>query len=218
MTPTVCRGCGSRLQSGARFCQECGREVQTDDATGGGPDRPTSDGDATTGGVTDAASDARASATDRSPPGSSDSTVSTPSTTAGDDPSPSGTSEQAASHPSHARTVYCHSCGEQILEAAELCPHCGVRQRDSSTEVEKDPVVAVVLSFFLAGAGQVYNGQVGKGVVLIVAEIFLLTIIFITIWFVIGLFFVPIWLLVWGYAMWDAYDKAEKINRGELQV
>lgn len=37
-----------------------------------------------------------------------------------------------------------------------------------STQPQKNPGVATVLSFFFMGLGQIYNGQIGKGIIFIV--------------------------------------------------
>jgi len=123
-------------------------------------------------------------------------------------------------------TVYCHECGSEIRRAAEICPECGVRQQHSeanqrgpaSQSEQKNPGLAAVLSFFLAGAGQIYNGEIGKGIALAISEVIVVVIIVMTIWILIGFFFIPIWFVLLGYAVWDAYDKAQKINRGEYHV
>jgi len=69
----------------------------------------------------------------------------------------------------------------------------------------KNPGLAAVLSFFYMGLGQIYNGQIGKGVAFIVAY----TISWILIFIIIGLITTPI---LWIYGMYDAYKSAEKIN------
>lgn len=69
----------------------------------------------------------------------------------------------------------------------------------------KSPGLAAVLSFFWPGVGQIYNGQIAKGIVFIVlAAIFgWLTVV------VIGFILYPI---LWVYAIYDAYKTAERIN------
>ncbi|RPF49606.1 hypothetical protein EDD75_0425 [Thermodesulfitimonas autotrophica] len=73
--------------------------------------------------------------------------------------------------------------------------------------MQKNPGLAAVLSFFIAGLGQIYNGQIGKGIGLMVAEIlsWLLCAV------VVGFVLLPV---VWIYAIYDAYKTAEKINQG----
>jgi TM2 domain-containing membrane protein YozV len=76
----------------------------------------------------------------------------------------------------------------------------------------KDAGVATLLSFFLPGAGQLYNGQVGKGVTFLLVSIFInFPLMFVGIGFVTA-------LVTWIWAMIDAHSSAEKINRGEIVV
>lgn len=74
----------------------------------------------------------------------------------------------------------------------------------------KNPGVAAVLSFFWAGLGQIYNGQLAKGLGFIVLYIFCVLLIFVGI----GLLLVPI---VWIIGMWDAYNSAKQYNERQLQ-
>jgi TM2 domain-containing membrane protein YozV len=115
-----------------------------------------------------------------------------------------------------AENKYCTNCGSEIDEKAEICPDCGVRQVDpgayqetSTHQVkyqEKNPVLALILSLIIVGLGQVYNGQTVKGIIFfLVAVIIGLTGIGIIISFI-----------IWLYAMYDAYNTAQRINNGEV--
>lgn len=73
----------------------------------------------------------------------------------------------------------------------------------------KSPGTAAVLSCFWFGLGQIYNGQLGKGLLLMLLG-FPLAIFVVVISFGL-LFFVP--LLLWIYGVVDAYRTAENINR-----
>ena len=73
--------------------------------------------------------------------------------------------------------------------------------------MKKNPGLAAVLSFFITGLGQIYNGQIGKGVLFIVIQIINILLMFV----IIGFITYPI-LWIWG--MVDAYKTAEKINKG----
>lgn len=69
------------------------------------------------------------------------------------------------------------------------------------TSQSKSPIGAALLSFFfLGGAGQIYLGQVKKGIVLILASILTA--------------FVGLNFFVVLFAIVDAYNTAQKINRG----
>ncbi len=69
----------------------------------------------------------------------------------------------------------------------------------------KNPSLAAVLSFFYMGLGQIYNGQIHKGIAFIIAFSISLILIFP----IIGIITTPI---LWIYGMYDAYKSAEKIN------
>ena len=69
----------------------------------------------------------------------------------------------------------------------------------------KNPALAAVLSFFFMGLGQIYNGQIGKGILFIV----LYGISVLLMYIVIGFITTPI-LWIWG--MVDAHKSAQKIN------
>jgi len=75
---------------------------------------------------------------------------------------------------------------------------------------EESPGIAAVLSFLFTGLGQIYNGQIGKGIVfVIVGAIFALTILVL-----IGLVLYPVF---WIYNIYDAYHTAKRINEGSLK-
>jgi len=70
----------------------------------------------------------------------------------------------------------------------------------------KNAGLAAVLSFFYMGLGQIYNGQLAKGIVFMVAY----TVSLIMIIILVGLITTPV---LFVYGMYDAYKSAEKINR-----
>ena len=124
-------------------------------------------------------------------------------------------------------TAFCPNCGSRLAsEGATVCNNCGratgvVAPAQPNTggygpasgqyyapprEI-KNPALAAVLSLICAGLGQVYNGEVGKGI----AFFFVAIILGLTIVLVIGIILVPIW---WIYCAYDAYKVAEAINSG----
>lgn len=69
----------------------------------------------------------------------------------------------------------------------------------------KNPGVAAVLSFFYCGLGQIYNGQIFKGILMFVAYSISILLMYV----MVGFITTPI-LWIWG--MYDAYRKAERLN------
>ena len=74
---------------------------------------------------------------------------------------------------------YCSTCGEIIKQQAEICPECGVRQKDPTPQVtdepeptpssDKDRVTAGVLALVLGGLGahKFYLGKYLQGILYI---------------------------------------------------
>ena len=87
---------------------------------------------------------------------------------------------------------------------------------DSNNSIEKDSKakttevksagLAAVLSFFIVGLGQIYNGQMEKGFLIIAGEIVIFLLILVSAWFF------PLLTVLWIFAIYDAYTEAEKIN------
>lgn len=103
-------------------------------------------------------------------------------------------------------TKFCTNCGDQIDVNAVICPKCGVQI--AGTTEEKNPILALILSIFFPGIGQFYNGQPKKGILLIIAAIISVALFIIMIGAV-------LYLIVWVYALYDAYTSAVSINNGE---
>jgi len=72
---------------------------------------------------------------------------------------------------------------------------------------EKNVVVSLILSFVLTGLGQLYNGEISKGVIFLVVAIILWILTILTIFLCVVA--IPFWI----YGMYDAYTRAEVYNR-----
>ena len=95
---------------------------------------------------------------------------------------------------------FCSNCGGQIDVRAEICPHCGVRVVMPPSA--KNPAVAVILSFFVVGLGQVYNGKYKTAILM-----FVLAVISAMLWSIsIG---VITSLIIWIWSMSDAWNVAK---------
>jgi TM2 domain-containing membrane protein YozV len=122
--------------------------------------------------------------------------------------------------------AFCETCGTPISENTTYCESCGAKvgnedpsiatstsgnqgtipvQMDQKTDrvQKKNPLIALILSLIITGVGQIYNGQVRKGVILLV------------VFFIVFVIFWPLALIVWLFGMYDAYTTAGKINNGD---
>ncbi|MCK0472483.1 hypothetical protein [Halalkalibacter sp. APA_J-10(15)] len=70
----------------------------------------------------------------------------------------------------------------------------------------KNPGLAAVLSALWCGLGQIYNGQIGKGIIFIIIQAINGLLMFVLIGFITA----P---LMWIWGMIDAYRVAERLNR-----
>ena len=101
---------------------------------------------------------------------------------------------------------HCVNCGSLIDVRAEICPKCGVRQM-SQTQSDKSTFITLVLSFILPGLGHFYLGLTKKGIILLILGLLLSP----SFLYGIGL----VYLIVWGYGLYDSYKQSEALSRGE---
>ena len=71
---------------------------------------------------------------------------------------------------------------------------------------DRNPGTAAILSFFLMGLGQAYNGEMAKAVAFLILYALSTLLTF----FVIGFITIPI---LWIWSMVDAYKSSQRINR-----
>lgn len=111
---------------------------------------------------------------------------------------------------------FCVNCGAEIDAKAEICPKCGVRVAPPPPSVaptfpvaRKNEGISAVLSFLFVGLGQIYNGEIAKGIMFLIIGIILVF----TMIFLIGFILYP---LFWIYNIYDAYNTAKRINAGQI--
>lgn len=113
---------------------------------------------------------------------------------------------------------FCPNCGEKLAKTVKFCPNCGFdltnvsnnnQRTGQNLPARKEPILSVILSFIFPGLGQFYNGHSTKGIYFIILAVvsLILTVILIG-----GL----IYILVWLWSIIDAYNSAEKFNKGEF--
>ena len=114
-------------------------------------------------------------------------------------------------------TQFCANCGFEMPQSTKFCPECGtstdgVAQAVKNTNnavinPDKSSGLAALLSFLIIGLGQVYIGLTKKGIILFIAAIISGVLMMVIIGWI-------TWLIVWGYAIYDAYNSAEKMKNG----
>lgn len=109
---------------------------------------------------------------------------------------------KCAIHENADAAVRCIACGLPVCDACRVavkgdsyCKKCIVEKLEGGTKAERSPGLAALLSFLVAGTGQMYNGQIGKGIAILFT----------------------CWLIVpWIYGIFDAHATARKINSGKI--
>lgn len=121
---------------------------------------------------------------------------------------------------------YCTKCGKSVNGNNKFCNNCGNRLGFNTASVnnsvnvnerfidDKNPWLAALLSFFLLGFGQFYNGQVLKGIIFVLILFLLVALANIE-----QLIFLPVlFLLFFLYIVYDAYNSAKKINANDYYL
>jgi len=98
----------------------------------------------------------------------------------------------------------CNSCGKSICSDCSAqenneyyCKDCIVSKKAFGSKHDHSPGLALFLSFMVPGLGQCYNGQFGKGILILLTS----------------------WLFIpWIIGIVDAYAQAKKIREGGIAL
>jgi TM2 domain-containing membrane protein YozV len=145
--------------------------------------------------------------------------------------------------------AFCTKCGRPNEQGARFCNNCGaamwgvtarsqsVRSASAPTVLPRPRVVVVqggikssglaaVLSFFWCGLGQIYTGQIGTGIALMLGYPVMLFFGAVLTFggalsqtggtVMLGLIFLAIALALWIFGMVNAYHTAERMNQQDL--
>jgi len=130
--------------------------------------------------------------------------------------------------------MYCSRCGNQVSDGDQFCDKCGAKM-GGGTEAgpapsyvvsirDKSAGVAVVLSFFFMGLGQIYVGKIKRGLLLLMADVGLGVVVSIVVIFWLTEYDAAATLLavlviisvlmfvLWVWNLFDAYKLANQYN------
>ena len=111
---------------------------------------------------------------------------------------------------------YCYNCGTQLSDNFKFCPECGVNlssdivktQPVQASPMEKNTLLAVILSVFMPGLGHIYLGLDNKGAIFLIAYVVSAILILLLIGFLLV-------VVIWMWALIDTIISANALNRGE---
>ena len=105
--------------------------------------------------------------------------------------------------------MYCTKCGSYNEGGSRFCSSCGQPLDGAMTGsfnrvqvFQKSMGIAILLSLFIPGAGQMYTGKVARGlIVLVLSIVFLMTYIL-----------AIVSLVLWIYSLVDSYNLVKSWN------
>lgn len=116
------------------------------------------------------------------------------------------------------KVSFCFNCGYKLVGDYKFCPECGQdlsgktmgnnAQTANSHSGEKNTLLAVILSLFLPGLGQIYLGLDHKGAIFLIAYVVSAILILILIGFLLC-------FVIWIWALVDTIISANALNRGD---
>jgi TM2 domain-containing membrane protein YozV/RNA polymerase subunit RPABC4/transcription elongation factor Spt4 len=128
---------------------------------------------------------------------------------------PSEESKQAMVPTQQPKKVkFCFNCGNEIDANFKFCPECGqdlsgnVVKASVSSSNDKNILIAIILSVFLPGLGQIYLGLDHKGAIFLIAYVVSAILILLLIGFLLC-------AVIWIWALIDTIISTNALNRGE---
>lgn len=116
---------------------------------------------------------------------------------------------------SHSDIKFCHNCGYGLIRDFKFCPNCGENLNSTISKSnivhpsdDKNMLLAIILSVFLPGLGQIYLGLDNKGAIFLIAYVVSAILILILIGFLLC-------FIIWIWALIDTIISTNALNRGE---
>jgi len=120
---------------------------------------------------------------------------------------------------------FCLKCGKEVTEEMNVYPYCGnplkvmPKQRETPSKVTvgtKISCLAAVLSLIIPGLGQMYAGQIGRGLLFLFIGVPLTAIIALFFFWLILPLFLPLAFWIWN--IFDAYNICNEYNKRLIQT
>lgn len=110
--------------------------------------------------------------------------------------------------------MYCRNCGIEINEVDNFCSKCGARavKLPILSPLYRNPGLSAVISTIIPGLGQIYSGQIVKGIAFVMAMMAVMILISSPILVSEKVIISSLYLILWAYNIFDAHKSAEKIN------
>ena len=113
------------------------------------------------------------------------------------------------------RARFCYNCGYELEGNFNFCPDCGqdlrgdvIKSTAKSPSGGKSIILAIILSVFLPGLGQIYLGLDHKGAIFLIAYVVSAILILL----LVGFLLCP---LIWLWALIDTIISTNALNRGD---
>jgi TM2 domain-containing membrane protein YozV len=121
---------------------------------------------------------------------------------------------------------FCPKCGREVTIEMNICPYCGNPLKAVPTQGEvpaprvtigtKNSGLAAVLSLIIPGLGQMYAGQIGRGLLFLFVVVPLTAIIALFFFWLILPLFLPLAFWIWN--IFDAYNICNEYNSSLVQT
>lgn len=112
--------------------------------------------------------------------------------------------------------LVCKTCAEGMIRSSQAPPQAQPYVAQPGGIVKyKEPLLSAILSLFIPGLGQIYNGQVMKGIIILALYVGLWAVSGVLMFVLIGFCTMLLPVVLWLYAIYDGYVVAGKINRGQ---
>jgi len=113
--------------------------------------------------------------------------------------------------------LFCRKCaaedGKDEKAPEKIAEKTPEKSNGNASVGRRSPGLAALLSFIFMGAGQIYNGQIMKFIMIWIASLLIMGVSFVLMFLLVGFLTIFLIVPVWLYSIYDAYATAKDINR-----